>query len=76
MHFDGSQPALDNSSADSSSNKQTDKKKGSNRKAPPKPRSEEKDRAYKDKNKARFANHNRKKGHDKKMVKAGAGPSA
>ncbi|ORY99238.1 hypothetical protein BCR43DRAFT_523222 [Syncephalastrum racemosum] len=76
MHFDGSQPALDNRSIDSSSNKETDKRKGSNRRAPPKPRSDEKDRAFKDKNKARFANHNRKKGHDKKMTKAGAGPSA
>ncbi|KIJ61646.1 hypothetical protein HYDPIDRAFT_96195 [Hydnomerulius pinastri MD-312] len=34
------------------------------------------DRAFKDKNKASRANHNRKRGHDKKMARAGAGPSA
>ncbi|KAI9315556.1 hypothetical protein BX666DRAFT_2028453 [Dichotomocladium elegans] len=32
-----------------------------------------KQRAYKAKNKARFGNHNRKRGHDKKMQKAGHG---
>ncbi|KAF9051785.1 hypothetical protein BJ165DRAFT_1608530 [Panaeolus papilionaceus] len=31
------------------------------------------ERAWKDKNKASRANHNRKRGHDKKMAKAGAG---
>jgi activating signal cointegrator complex subunit 2 len=31
------------------------------------------DRAWKDKNKAHQANHNRKRGHDKKMKLAGAG---
>ncbi|KAG5724928.1 CUE domain-containing protein 3 [Termitomyces sp. T112] len=31
------------------------------------------ERAWKDKNKASRANHNRKKGHDKKMARAGAG---
>jgi activating signal cointegrator complex subunit 2 len=31
------------------------------------------DRAWKDKNKASRANHNRKRGHDKKMARAGAG---
>ncbi|KAG6891557.1 hypothetical protein C0992_004415 [Termitomyces sp. T32_za158] len=31
------------------------------------------ERAWKDKNKATHANHNRKKGHDKKMARAGAG---
>ncbi|KAI9497257.1 hypothetical protein BDB00DRAFT_21658 [Zychaea mexicana] len=40
------------------------------------PEQDQRQRAYKDKNKARFGNHNRKKGHDKKMAKAGvAGPS-
>ncbi|KAH9478377.1 CUE domain-containing protein 3 [Psilocybe cubensis] len=34
-----------------------------------------KERAWKDKNKASRANHNRKRGHDKKMARAGAGPS-
>jgi activating signal cointegrator complex subunit 2 len=34
------------------------------------------ERAWKGKNKASRANHNRKGGHDKKMVRAGAGPSA
>ncbi|EGO03824.1 hypothetical protein SERLA73DRAFT_158302 [Serpula lacrymans var. lacrymans S7.3] len=33
------------------------------------------DRAWKDKNKASRGNHNRKRNHDKKMVRAGAGPS-
>ncbi|EIW78400.1 hypothetical protein CONPUDRAFT_167419 [Coniophora puteana RWD-64-598 SS2] len=33
------------------------------------------DRAWKDKNKASRGNHNRKRGHDKKMAKAGALPS-
>ncbi|KAH7923091.1 hypothetical protein BV22DRAFT_1093520, partial [Leucogyrophana mollusca] len=32
------------------------------------------ERAWKDKNKASRANHNRKRGHDKKMAKAGGGP--
>ena len=34
-----------------------------------------KERAWKDKNKASRGNHNRKRGHDKKMARAGAGPS-
>ncbi|KAI8065828.1 hypothetical protein BC940DRAFT_334349 [Gongronella butleri] len=38
------------------------------------PPSEAKQRAYKDKNKARFANHQRKKMHDKKQAKMG-GPA-
>ncbi|KIM46909.1 hypothetical protein M413DRAFT_64091, partial [Hebeloma cylindrosporum] len=33
------------------------------------------ERAWKDKNKASRGNHNRKRGHDKKMARAGAGPS-
>ncbi|KAI8636129.1 hypothetical protein BD408DRAFT_487096 [Parasitella parasitica] len=39
------------------------------------PLSEAKDRAYKDKNKARFGNHNRKTQRDKKVAKAGPPPS-
>ncbi|KIL00313.1 hypothetical protein PAXRUDRAFT_130135 [Paxillus rubicundulus Ve08.2h10] len=34
------------------------------------------DRAFKDKHKASAGNHNRKRGHDKKMARAGAAPSA
>lgn len=30
-------------------------------------------RAYRERHKARFANHNRKRGHDKKMIKANVG---
>lgn len=33
------------------------------------------ERAWKDKNKASRGNHNRKRGHDKKMARAGPGPS-
>jgi activating signal cointegrator complex subunit 2 len=33
------------------------------------------DRAWKDQNKASRGNHNRKRGHDKKMARAGPGPS-
>ena len=33
------------------------------------------ERAWKDKNKASRGNHGRKRGHDKKMARAGAGPS-
>lgn len=39
------------------------------------PVSESKDRAYKDKNKARFGNHNRKAQRDKKLAKAGPPPN-
>ncbi|KAF8351996.1 hypothetical protein F5887DRAFT_1057692 [Amanita rubescens] len=35
---------------------------------------EARERAWKDKHKASRANHNRKRGHDKKMARAGAGP--
>jgi hypothetical protein len=40
-----------------------------------KPVSEAKDRAYKDKNKARFGNHNRKSMRDKKVAKSAPAPS-
>ncbi|KAF8635677.1 hypothetical protein AX15_000303 [Amanita polypyramis BW_CC] len=35
-----------------------------------------KERAWKDKHKASHANHNRKRGHDRKMARGGGGPSA
>jgi hypothetical protein len=39
------------------------------------PVSEQKDRAYKDKNKARFGNHNRKAQRDKKIAKTAPAPT-
>ena len=75
MLFDGNQTTLDNSTKTA----QVNSSKQRSQKQPQRsgPENEQRQRSYKDKNKARFGNHNRKKGHDKKMVKAGvAGPSA
>lgn len=63
MLFDGKQTEV--SKEASEAQKQEEKKP--NKKPPV---SEARDRAYKDKNKARFANHNRKSGRDKKIAKA------
>ncbi|ORZ09578.1 hypothetical protein BCR42DRAFT_494982 [Absidia repens] len=67
MLFDGSQ---DQVSTDVKV-KQQQQKEASSKPAPP---SETKQRSYKDKNKARFGNHNRKRNHDKKLNKL-AGPA-
>ncbi|KAL7319497.1 hypothetical protein PS15m_002626 [Mucor circinelloides] len=64
MLFDGNQAQV--SEDVSQAQKQALKKEN---KRPP--RSESKERAYKDKNKARFGNHNRKAQRDKKVAKAG-----
>ncbi|KAI7847088.1 hypothetical protein BDC45DRAFT_576232 [Circinella umbellata] len=75
MLFDGNQTTVDNSTKTT----QASNSKQRSQKQPQRsgPENEQRQRSYKDKNKARFGNHNRKKGHDKKMVKAGvAGPSA
>ncbi|KAF1799245.1 hypothetical protein V8B55DRAFT_1361949 [Mucor lusitanicus] len=68
MLFDGNQAQV--SEDVSQAQKQSLKKEN---KRPP--RSESKERAYKDKNKARFGNHNRKAQRDKKVAKAGPPPS-
>jgi hypothetical protein len=67
MLFDGSQEQV----GDKVKSEQQQKQKESASKPPPP--SESKQRSYKDKNKARFGNHNRKKNHDKKLNKL-AGP--
>jgi hypothetical protein len=67
MLFDGNQKEI--TEEQSEAQKQALKKEN---KRPP--ISEAKDRAYKDKNKARFGNHNRKTQRDKKLAKT-AGPS-
>ncbi|KAI8082593.1 uncharacterized protein B0P05DRAFT_570822 [Gilbertella persicaria] len=61
MLFDGKQEQVSENAS------QTQQKKP--------PVSEARDRAYKDKNKARYGNHNRKAGRDKKIAKAGPPPS-
>lgn len=68
MLFDGNQSQV--SEDVSQAQKQALKKEN---KRPPV--SEAKDRSYKDKNKARFGNHNRKAQRDKKVAKAGPPPS-
>ncbi|KAL9536872.1 hypothetical protein MBANPS3_012297 [Mucor bainieri] len=68
MLFDGNQAQV--SEDVSQAQKQSLKKEN---KRPP--RSDSKERAYKDKNKARFGNHNRKAQRDKKVAKAGPPPS-
>ncbi|KAL0075751.1 hypothetical protein F4703DRAFT_1887348 [Phycomyces blakesleeanus] len=70
--FDGSQAQVSSQVSEAQKKEQLKNKKDN--RPPP---TEAKDRSYKDKNKARFGNHNRKKMHDKKLVKAGgAGPIA
>ncbi|KAI7868980.1 hypothetical protein BDF14DRAFT_1880421 [Spinellus fusiger] len=64
--FDGKQAEV--SSQISETQKQTRK----DNRPPP---TEEKDRSYKNQNKSRFGNHNRKKMYDKKISKAGGAPS-
>jgi hypothetical protein len=68
MLFDGNQAQV--SEDVSQAQKQALKKE--NKKPPV---SESKDRAYKDKNKARFGNHNRKAGRDKKIAKTAPAPN-
>ncbi|CAO3595449.1 unnamed protein product [Absidia cylindrospora] len=67
MLFDGSQDQVNTDVKV----KQQQQKEASTKPAPP---SETKQRSYKDKNKARFGNHNRKRNHDKKLNKL-AGPA-
>lgn len=64
MLFDGQQEKVDGKSLKEAQHKQVQEKRVA-------AQDETKQRAYKDKNKARFGNHNRKRGHDKKMQKAG-----
>ncbi|KAI7886336.1 hypothetical protein K492DRAFT_233608 [Lichtheimia hyalospora FSU 10163] len=64
MLFDGQQEKVDGKSLKETQQKQVQEKRAA-------AQDETKQRAYKDKNKARFGNHNRKRGHDKKMQKAG-----
>ncbi|CAO3634313.1 unnamed protein product [Mucor hiemalis] len=68
MLFDGNQKQVtqDESQAQKDSLKKENKRP---------PISETKDRAYKDKNKARFGNHNRKANRDKKIAKTAPPPS-
>ncbi|KAI8082692.1 uncharacterized protein BX664DRAFT_360997 [Halteromyces radiatus] len=71
MLFDGNQDQVD---ATVKASQQQKQKESPSRKPPP--ISESRQRAYKDKNKARFGNHNRKKNHDKKLAKLGGPTSA
>ncbi|KAI9010302.1 hypothetical protein CLU79DRAFT_722889 [Phycomyces nitens] len=69
--FDGSQTEVAPQVSEAQKKEQS-KNKNDNRPPP----TEAKDRSYKAKNKARFANHNRKKMSDKKFVRAGvSGPT-
>ncbi|KAI8333467.1 hypothetical protein BC941DRAFT_434801 [Chlamydoabsidia padenii] len=68
MLFDGTQNEID----DKVKAKQQQQQKESSTKPPPP--SEAKQKAYKDKNKARIGNHNRKRNHDKKLNRL-AGPT-
>ncbi|KAG2214411.1 hypothetical protein INT47_000967 [Mucor saturninus] len=68
MLFDGNQTKV----TDEVTQAQKQALKKENKKPPI---SEAKDRSYKDKNKARFGNHNRKANRDKKVAKAGPPPS-
>ncbi|KAG0181394.1 hypothetical protein DFQ29_008451 [Apophysomyces sp. BC1021] len=63
MLFDGSQEQVSQDISESQRQPRKENKRP--------PQSEAKERSYKDKNKARFGNHNRKKMHDKKLTKAG-----
>ncbi|KAI9307313.1 hypothetical protein BJ944DRAFT_237971 [Cunninghamella echinulata] len=60
MLFDGSQEEISNDVKDKQQSTQKNPK-------PKPPRSEAQQKAYKDKNKAKIGNHNRKKMHDKKL---------
>ncbi|KAI8393846.1 uncharacterized protein BYT42DRAFT_552437 [Radiomyces spectabilis] len=69
MLFDGQQTEV---SAEVSSHQQQQSQSSKKQHSRP-PRSASKEKAFREKNKARFGNHNRKKMHDKKLNKAGMG---
>ncbi|KAF7732111.1 hypothetical protein EC973_006366 [Apophysomyces ossiformis] len=70
MLFDVSQEQVSQATSEAQRQSRTETKR-----PPASPQSETRERAYREKNKARFGNHNRKKMHDKKLSKAGGQPS-
>jgi hypothetical protein len=64
--FDGNQVKVTDEQKQEAKKKKEDKRP---------PVSEARDKAYKDKNKARFGNHNRKANRDKKIAKTAPPPS-
>lgn len=69
--FDGN----DSQIAENKNHEQKPVVKEEKKQATPSASSEAKDKAYKNKNKARFGNHNRKANRDKKIAKTAPPPS-
>lgn len=73
MLFDGQQQEVDPQVVKDQQQQSKQRRKGNMQPQSNSAESSARQRAYKDQNKARIANHNRKRGHDKKMSKAGVG---